>query len=156
MSGNTVIQSLPHLQIKRRYFVIMASSRQRPACDSRCPLGPRHKGRSRVALPRIICAVARRVLAASIECTLSTASAGGKPDQAAQGATGVGSHVVSQRDRQSGAARAPHRYDTRNQIQGVAHYSNAHVLTRRYGRRSIDTFREESFGDIYENPELQC
>ena len=31
MSGNPVIQSLPHLQIKRRYFVIMASSHRRPA-----------------------------------------------------------------------------------------------------------------------------
>ena len=35
--------------------------------------------------------------------------ADGEPDQAAQNAVGVGSHVVPQRDRQSGAARAPHR-----------------------------------------------
>jgi hypothetical protein len=40
----------------------------------------------------------------------STASeADGKPDQAAQGATGVRLHVVSQSDRRPGAARTPHR-----------------------------------------------
>src|SRR6516225_2476827 len=33
----------------------------------------------------------------------------GEPDQTAQGADGVGPHVVSQRDGQSGAARASHR-----------------------------------------------
>ena len=47
--------------------------------------------------------------AAPLRERLLPARADGEPDQAAQGAVGVGSHVVSQRDRQSGAARSPHR-----------------------------------------------
>src|SRR5215467_13004252 len=42
--------------------------------------------------------------------SISIANVGdGEPDQAAQGAIGVGSHVVSQRDRQSGAAGPRYR-----------------------------------------------
>jgi Transposase DDE domain group 1 len=40
---------------------------------------------------------------------LLQARADGEPDQAAQGAVGIRPDVVSQRDRQSGAARFPHR-----------------------------------------------
>jgi Transposase DDE domain group 1 len=39
---------------------------------------------------------------------LLPARADGEPDQAAQGAAGIRPHVVSQRDRQSGAARFSH------------------------------------------------
>ncbi len=44
----------------------------------------------------------------SLRDRLLPARADGEPDQAAQGAAGVGSHVVSQRDRQSGTASPPH------------------------------------------------
>src|SRR6516225_4837398 len=41
--------------------------------------------------------------------TILRARTDGESDQAAQGAARLGSHVVSQRDRQSGAAGAAHR-----------------------------------------------
>src|SRR6202163_4671245 len=53
--------------------------------------------------------VAQGHRAAPLRGRLLPARADGKPNQAQQGETGVGSHVVSQRDRQSGASRAPHR-----------------------------------------------
>jgi hypothetical protein len=53
--------------------------------------------------------LARGLGAAPLRERLLPARADGEPDQAAQSAAGVGSHVVSQRDRQSGAARSPHR-----------------------------------------------
>ena len=40
-------------------------------------------------------------------------------DQAAQGAARLGSHVVSQRDRQSGAARPPYRHAFLAEVHGV-------------------------------------
>src|SRR2546423_14743524 len=47
--------------------------------------------------------------AAPLRERLLPARADEEPDQAAQNTVGVGSHVMSQRDRQSGAARPPHR-----------------------------------------------
>jgi len=53
--------------------------------------------------------LAQRLGAAPLRERLLPSRADGKSDQAAQSAVGVGSHVVSQRDGQSGAARSPHR-----------------------------------------------
>src|SRR5262245_31148706 len=53
--------------------------------------------------------LAQRLGAAPLRERLLPARADGEFDQAAQSAAGVGSNVLPQRDRQSGAARLPHR-----------------------------------------------
>src|SRR3984893_14491919 len=84
-----------------------------PASSSRVKSGtPAHSELD--TTPWIACAVTctgslENIGTASLRGRLLPARTDGKPDPPAQGAAGVGSHVVSQRDRQLGAARAPHR-----------------------------------------------
>src|SRR5271154_395991 len=97
-------------------FTYQAGSWKRPrkvVARLECSLQPdtarghldRHAPRGRHPLRRHL---AQRHGAASLRERLLPARADGEPDQAAQGATGVRPHVVSQRDGQSGAARPPH------------------------------------------------
>ena len=92
-------------------FLYQAGSWRRPrkvVARLECSLQPGENGmRQEVDIRYVVTSLkARR---GTLRDRLLPARADGEPDQAAQDAVGVGPHVVSQRDRQSGAAGPAHR-----------------------------------------------